>query len=1573
MLSFVKRFLFLSVLVFSMNSYSQVTSNTNDSWIDFTKPHLKIGVASDGIYRLKYDDLVRYGFNIQSINPNKLVLFSKGQKIPIYVSGRNDNQFDTNDYIEFAASRNMGGKHREISQYNQSYNEYLGRYTDTTVYWLTWRDNENSLIEIANYSPTNNVIEYYNEVIHYERNIALDYSIADIFRRELPYWSENKTWIESLLNVGTKNYQFSLSDIYPNQKAYILAKLQDYASDVSNKPHLVAIGVNTSKMFDTTQVDRYKQAVLKAEISSNLLLEGNNTVKLQSLPTQASVNVLAVDWVEIEYPRRLKAINDSLKFSFPFIANRDLYEIRITNVNKENIAIWKNGINGKKYNYNKNGSTISFTDSVDKGDLYFICCEDKIRTPKIYYTKQFTNLESGENSYDYILITHNKFKSISKDYSKFISDNYNLRVTVVDVNEIYDQYSYGFFNPEAIRDFLKGAFNKWKLPKYKYVFLVGGATYDYFGNKAKYQGAPLVYNYVPSFGASVSDSWFVIFDSTKSYVPDVSIGRIPVTTVQEFEWYFQKHKEYLQQPFNAWNKKVLFFSSGTGNDQAQLDALRNVNEFIINNYVKPKPLSANYTHFFKTINPVNNFGPYSQSQITAAIDSGSVFISYLGHSGTQTWDNSITDPKQLQNKVDRYPLITDFGCSTARFAEPDVISFSQSFVNNGQAIAYIGNSSLGFTSTSYSFPQIFYKKLLADSIYTIGDAHRLAKLELISKYGSSSVYQLFALTNTLIGDPVIKIKIPPKPNLYIHGRGIIISDKYFSDTQDSLNLIIVFHNYGLVKEISHKILIQDFYKNSINYSKEILRPIPENVDSIFIKIPVRGLNGEHKISIILDKDNIVNEIYENDNSAEAIFVVPSGSLKYLTTAQVENYFKNPFRILSPTQNRNVSSALLELSTNEKFINSFKYQLPLDTIKTDFNIDSSLLNKRIWLRTKITEDDSMASVISFKTKNKNSFAIYDSLSFSKQNSVNFKLRNNPTLDSSYTSFKLISAGLNDGNTALILKDGQNYIPENTLRGHHVAIFKGKNYQYAGYKLFDVYGGGTAVTNDYIKFLDTLSSDYLVAFTLSDEGTVSSSALRNKIKEFGSKYIDNVSFRSSWVMLGRKGAKTGTVPEKYSKQYQGRAEVDTVMLSDYRSGELETVSFGPAEKWLGLNLGLSGSTNYFNIKILGSYGEKYDTLFSWNERKVSYDLSSIDTKKYPYLKLLLKVSSDKINEIVKIDSLVIDYVKPPELILSNKTISLPKDTLAQGEVIKLKYRIDNVGESTAKNINVALQLLRADGYKLWESKTVVDSIKPDSKKYLSFEYDTKNISGTIYLVLNIDPENLLNEIYTDNNYLTVPFYVHADKSIPSVQIKFDEVDIFDGDYVSSNPNIKIDVNNNSIIPLTDTTSVELYLNNKRLNFRNNNQLTYHFNDSNPKMIINYKPTLDNGEYLLKIVAKNPNNSLVANTTVQKRFLVSKEAKLMYVYNYPNPFSDKTYFTFKLTQIPDELKIRVYTLSGRLIKEIIKTESELNYDFNNIEWDGRDADGSTIANGVYIYKVIMKKGSEVITATDKLAVVR
>jgi len=152
-----------------------------------------------------------------------------------------------------------------------------------------------------------------------------------------------------------------------------------------------------------------------------------------------------------------------------------------------------------------------------------------------------------------------------------------------------------------------------------------------------------------------------------------------------------------------------------------------------------------------------------------------------------------------------------------------------------------------------------------------------------------------------------------------------------------------------------------------------------------------------------------------------------------------------------------------------------------------------------------------------------------------------------------------------------------------------------------------------------------------------------------------------------------------------------------------------------------------------------------------------------------------------------------------------------------------------------------------------------------------------------------------------------------------------------------------------------------------------ITYTFSPENPKVKVDFEPQLSDGEYTLKVLWRNSEGNIVDSSGIVKYFQVSSEAQLLYVYNYPNPTSGETYFTFKLTQIPDEIQIKIFTVAGRLIKEFDLNSSELKFDFNKIYWDGRDEDGDPVGNGVYFYKVIMQAGETSKDVTQKLAIVK
>jgi hypothetical protein len=382
---------------------------------------------------------------------------------------------------------------------------------------------------------------------------------------------------------------------------------------------------------------------------------------------------------------------------------------------------------------------------------------------------------------------------------------------------------------------------------------------------------------------------------------------------------------------------------------------------------------------------------------------------------------------------------------------------------------------------------------------------------------------------------------------------------------------------------------------------------------------------------------------------------------------------------------------------------------------------------------------------------------------------------------------------------------------------------------------------------------------------------------------------------------------------------------------------------------------------------------DTLNNLKLENGVADLSSVDAKKYPYIKIKCDFSTPiKITSPV-VKSIDVTYKNPTELATNYQVVSVAKDTVDQGENVALSFRIYNVGESRAENFKVNVELIRKDNSHEKIFETTVDSLGSEQKKLFNLLYNTANISGSIQLNINIDPENKILELYKDNNLYSVSVYVKPNTMPASVKLTFDGNDIINGDFVSANPNIRIELNDQSLIPIRDTTAVQMFLNNKQIYFINNSNLNYSFSASNPKFAVDYKPTLESGYYTFKVIGRNATGQVIDSAGITRKFEVRKNLQLLDIYNYPNPFKDETFFTFKLTQLPDELKIKIFTLAGRMIKEFNLTSAELKYDFNKIYWDGRDTDGDLVANGVYLYKIISKKGSELAQTIQKLAVVR
>ena len=88
---------------------------------------------------------------------------------------------------------------------------------------------------------------------------------------------------------------------------------------------------------------------------------------------------------------------------------------------------------------------------------------------------------------------------------------------------------------------------------------------------------------------------------------------------------------------------------------------------------------------------------------------------------------------------------------------------------------------------------------------------------------------------------------------------------------------------------------------------------------------------------------------------------------------------------------------------------------------------------------------------------------------------------------------------------------------------------------------------------------------------------------------------------------------------------------------------------------------------------------------------------------------------------------------------------------------------------------------------------------------------------------------------------------------------------------------------------------------------------------------------------------------------------------VTNYPNPFKDSTEFIFNLDE-DSEIVIKLYTLSGRLVRELMP--GMLGSGYREVDWDGKDSAGNELSSGVYYYKIIINNSGEKL---GKLAIIR
>ncbi len=191
-------------------------------------------------------------------------------------------------------------------------------------------------------------------------------------------------------------------------------------------------------------------------------------------------------------------------------------------------------------------------------------------------------------------------------------------------------------------------------------------------------------------------------------------------------------------------------------------------------------------------------------------------------------------------------------------------------------------------------------------------------------------------------------------------------------------------------------------------------------------------------------------------------------------------------------------------------------------------------------------------------------------------------------------------------------------------------------------------------------------------------------------------------------------------------------------------------------------------------------------------------------------------------------------------------------------------------------------------------------------------------------------------------------------PDIRVYFDHRGYRIGDPIGPEPTLIADISDSSGLNLTGVMGHGVSVS---IDDRNPVDLTqsfsYHLDSYRSGSLEQRIGPLTAGGHTVEIQAWDSFNNLALKEFEVEVTAAAGGLMVDRVLNWPNPFRDRTRLTFIVNR-PADFEARVYTVGGRLIWRYRgqATRAGLNAD---AVWDGRDRAGRTVANGVYLCKII------------------
>ncbi|HQX43371.1 MAG TPA: type IX secretion system sortase PorU [Saprospiraceae bacterium] len=686
----------------------------------------KIALSNKGIYKLDKNYLEKnLKISLASVDPKNIHIYGNGgvplpesnsvariddlKENSLYINGEEDGVFDENDYILFYAN----GPDSQI--YNEGSEDFLytkNPYSQKSYYYIKidntpgLRVLKNNFIESGNYVSSSGLLS-----IHHEKEL---YNLLDL--DECNHGSGQKWYGEDLGN--SRSLDLNSIFYFPGLDQSRKTKLKALFASRSNRTSTLNINVDgesVSKSLSTIGYSCTSNFAANNFIFSDLNLK-NELPKIKiTFPDNGSSSDGWLDWIQLTAWRKYDYLSKPLFVFDPESKLNSFSTYKIANPGS-NLFCWNitSSLNPVEIPYKVISGNLEFTDESFGKLSEYLVFDPSANYPAPEYIGSVENQNlHGLEIYDFAIIYYKDFKNEAERLLQHRQKHSNIKGVIVDVDHIYNEFGCGSKDPTAIRDFLRMLYLR--NPQFRYVTLLGAASYDFRYLNTKIKDQNLVSTYETSesldpINSFPTDDYFGLLDENEGEnlagLLDLSIGRILARTQEEARDFVDKIIRYDTDPntYADWRLNLIF----SGDDEDGNIHMSDMDR-IAQSVKSQNPLFNQQKIYLDAYEQITTPGgeryPEVNKAINTSVFTGALVFSYMGHGGpTGLGQERILqdfDIRQWDNLNKMFLMVTAT-CTFTGFDDPEITSAGQlTMLQKGGTIGMFSTVRAVYASENY--------------------------------------------------------------------------------------------------------------------------------------------------------------------------------------------------------------------------------------------------------------------------------------------------------------------------------------------------------------------------------------------------------------------------------------------------------------------------------------------------------------------------------------------------------------------------------------------------------------------------------------------------------------------------------------------------------------------------------------------------------------------------------------------------------------------------------------------------------------------------------------------------------